>query len=503
MALAGTTLRRAFTLGLVTGAVYFTGTLYWITRVMVMYGDLSFWAAALVNAALIAYLALFPAIFALVVRRIVIAHGPPALMAAPIVWVATELGRTHVFTGFPWVLLGYSQTTVLPIAQFASLFGVYGVSMLVAAVSAALATYAAGPAAVATGPANAVKGPAKAGHYLRSGGLRSGGAVRFGGVVRARVAPLVVVFTVMIGVAVWGSRRAAVGEWTHTGEPIRVGLIQGNIDQNEKVDVARAGAIFQDYLRMTRQAIREGAEFIIWPESSTPFRFEDDVFAAAQVRNLARQARVPILFGSDQFVRGANGAPTTYYNSAFLVRSDGSTGGVYRKMHLVPFGEYVPAKKLFFFAAPLVEAVSDFSAGEDAVLLPVGHHLVSTAICYEVVYPDLVRRFVTGGSEMLTTITNDAWFGPTSAPYQHFEQASMRAIEEGRYLVRSANTGVSGIVDPYGRVVEHTAIFQPAVVVGEARFLRTSTFYARHGDILAYASVLATAALLLLARRQA
>jgi apolipoprotein N-acyltransferase len=294
-----------------------------------------------------------------------------------------------------------------------------------------------------------------------------------------------------------------VGEWTHTGEPIRVGLIQGNIDQNEKVDVARAGAIFQDYLRMTRQAIREGAEFIIWPESSTPFRFEDDLLAAAQIRTLAQQARVPILFGSDQFVRGANGAPTTYYNSAFLVRPDGTTGGVYRKMHLVPFGEYVPAKKLFFFAAPLVEAVSDFSAGEDAVLLPVGNHLVSTAICYEVVYPDLVRRFVTGGSEMLTTITNDAWFGPTSAPYQHFEQASMRAIEEGRYLVRSANTGVSGIVDPYGRVVEHTAIFQPAAVVGEARFLRTSTFYARHGDILAYASVLATAALLLLVRRQA
>jgi apolipoprotein N-acyltransferase len=183
------------------------------------------------------------------------------------------------------------------------------------------------------------------------------------------------------------------------------------------------------------------------------------------------------------------------------VKADGTTGGVYRKMHLVPFGEYVPAKNLFFFAAPLVQAVSDFSAGDAATLLPVAGHLISTAICYEVVYPDLVRQFVTGGSEMLTTITNDAWFGPTSAPYQHFEQASMRAIEMGRYLVRSANTGVSGIVDPYGRVVVRTAIFQRAVAVGDARFLRTSTFYARHGDILAYASVLASAALLVFARR--
>ena len=461
---------RAFALGLLTGIVYFTGTLYWITRVMVMYGDLTPWVAMLVNAALIVYLALFPAFFALIVQRTVVAYGPAALMASPIVWVATELGRLLILTGFPWVLLGYSQITVLPIAQLASLFGVWGVSMLVASVSAAIASHVAS-------------------HRLHLGRARE-------------LAPLVVVFGAVIAVAVWGSRRAAIAEWTHAGEPIRVGLIQGNIDQNEKIDPARAYGIFQDYLRMTREAIGHGAGFVIWPESSTPFRFEDDPFAAAQIRTLAQQAQVPILFGSDQFVRGAGGAPTTFYNSAFLVRPDGTTGGVYRKMHLVPFGEYVPAQKLLFFAAPLVQAVSDFSAGEEASLLPVAGHLVSTAICYEVVYPDLVRRFVTGGSEMLTTITNDAWFGPTSAPYQHFEQASMRAIEEGRYMVRAANTGISGIVDPYGRVLERTDIFQAAVLVGAARFLRTSTFYARHGDILAYASVVMTAALLLLARRR-
>jgi apolipoprotein N-acyltransferase len=287
---------------------------------------------------------------------------------------------------------------------------------------------------------------------------------------------------------------------TRAGDPIRVGLIQGNVDQAEKQDPARAAAIFANYLRMTRQALRQGAEFIVWPESSTPFQFEDEPFAGGQIRSLAREARVPILIGSDQIER--TGAALKYYNAAFLVRPDGTSGAAYRKMHLVPFGEYVPMKRVLFFAAPLVEAVSDFSAGEDAVLLPVGTHLISTAICYEVVYPDLVRRFVAAGSEMLTTITNDAWFGPTSAPYQHFEQASMRAIEEGRYLVRSANTGISGIVDPYGRVVEKTDIFQTAVLVGEARFLKTSTFYARHGDLLAYAAVMVTVALLLLALRR-
>jgi apolipoprotein N-acyltransferase len=313
---------------------------------------------------------------------------------------------------------------------------------------------------------------------------------------------LLVALLAVFAVAAWGARRAAAAEWTRAGEAIRVGLVQGNVSLEERVDVTRLGAIFNSYLTMTRQAIGQGAELVIWPESATPFRFEDDPLAAAQVRTLARQARVPILLGSDQIEPGAKGLPTKYFNSAFLVRPDGTTGGAYRKMHLVPFGEYVPAKRIFFFAAPLVEAVSDFSAGETATLLPVGAHNVSTAICYEVVYPDLVRQFVVGGSELLTTITNDAWFGATSAPYQHFEQASMRAIEEGRYMVRSANTGISGIVDPYGRVVEKTSIFRPAVLVGEARFLQGSTFYARHGDVLPDASLVVTLALVAIARRR-
>src|SRR5205814_6443679 len=186
----------------------------------------------------------------------------------------------------------------------------------------------------------------------------------------------------------------------------------------------------------------------------------------------------------DQIERGR---PDKYYNSAFLVRRDGTTAGVYRKMHLVPFGEYVPLRRLLFFAAPLVEAVgAGFFAGEKPELLPVDGHVISAAICYEIVYPDLVWRFVRGGSELLATITNDAWFGRTSAPYQHFAQASMRAIEGGRYLVRAANTGISGIVDPYGRVLERTDVFQQAVLVGEARFLTGLTIYARYGDLFGY-----------------
>src|SRR5262249_8292089 len=150
-----------------------------------------------------------------------------------------------------------------------------------------------------------------------------------------------------------------------------------------KWNVARSTSIFKDYLRMTRQAIGSGAQLVLWPESSTPFMFEEDRDAAAQIRTLARQARVPILLGSDQIERGSQ---PKYYNSAFLIASDGSTAGTYRKIHLVPFGEYVPLKRVLFFAAPLVDAVSDFSPGDRDVLLGVDGHLISTAICYEVVY---------------------------------------------------------------------------------------------------------------------
>jgi len=481
VALATGPLLRAFALGLTTGAVYFTGTLYWITRVMVRYGDLPTWVAVLVNASLIATMSLYVATFAFVVRRLTRAYGPRGLAGAPIVWVAAELLRTTFPDGgFPWVLLGYSQATVLPIAQLASLFGVYGVSMLVASVSTALAMYAIGPDR---------RSPAAGGRHLRLLDMHA-------------LVPVAGVLAVVTLVAVWGARRAASADLTRAGEPIRVGLIQGNVSLEERMDRTRLLSIFENYLRMTRQAIREGAQFVIWPEAATPFRFEEDVFSAARIRAIAQQARVPILLGSDQVERTGAGLPVKYYNSAFLVRADGTTGGAYRKMHLVPFGEYVPARRVFFFAAPLVENVSDFSAGDTATILPVGSHGVSTAICYEVVYPELVRRFVRGGSEMLTTITNDAWFGDTSAPYQHFEQASMRAIEEGRYLVRAANTGISGAVDPYGSVLAATPIFQPALLVVEARFLTASTFYARHGDVLAYASAIISLAFLAVTGRR-
>jgi apolipoprotein N-acyltransferase len=242
---------------------------------------------------------------------------------------------------------------------------------------------------------------------------------------------------------------------------------------------------------MTRQAVSQGAQLVIWPESATPFYYQEDPEGAAAIQRLVRESGTPLLFGSDQVEYVPGGQPR-YYNSAFMLDGAGSTAAVYRKMYLVPFGEFVPLKDLLFFVGPLVEAVSDFSPGETVTMLPAHGHMLSTAICYEVVYPDLMRKAVGAGSELLTTITNDAWYGTSSAPFQHFELATMRAIEQGRYLARSANTGISGIVDPYGRVLARTNLFEATVVVGEVRMRQERTVYARIGDIAPQLAVFLT-----------
>jgi apolipoprotein N-acyltransferase len=197
-----------------------------------------------------------------------------------------------------------------------------------------------------------------------------------------------------------------------------------------------------------------------------------------------------MLFGSDQVDR--SGSTLRLYNAAFLVTATGETAAVYRKMHLVPFGEYIPGKQLLYFVSPLVERMAEFAPGASMVVLPVGEHKINTAICYEVVFPSLIREAVLDGSQLLTTITNDGWYGYSSAPYQHFALASMRAIEQGRYLARAANTGISGVVDPYGRVVQQSAIFEQTGLVETVRILNGRTIYSRIGDAIAYLSIVIT-----------
>ena len=453
--------RRALLLGFVAGLGYFGGTVYWTGTVVSQFGGLSWPVGVVVGALLVAYLSLFPALFALCLGWLGAKYGRRAILLAPAVWVTSELARTYFWSGFPWLLLGYSQTTVLPIAQFASVVGVFGMSALVALVSTALA------------------------YVVVS---RSSGSAALVGVTAAA----------LVTVTLWGSRRLESGGLSQEGRPVRVALIQGNIPQDQKWDDKYAGAILNTYLSLTREAAAKGAQLVIWPESSTPFPFLDDKVGGERIRALVRETGIELLLGSDQ----VDHRTKAYYNAAFLVRKDGTVAGVYRKMHLVPFGEYVPLQDLLFFVGPLVEQVGGFTAGPEMVMLPTSHGTISTAICYEIVFPRLVRESVLRGSQLLTTITNDGWYGHSSAPYQHFLQASMRAIEQGRYLARAANTGITGIVDPYGRVLQQTEIFERGIIVGDVRLLDAPTIYGRIGDLFAYMLAALTLVALLFAPRR-
>ena len=452
---------RAVRLGLVAGVVHFIGTIYWTGTVVQQFGGVPAPVALVAMLLLAAYMALYPAVACWVTARAVSRVGHAGLWLAAAPWVAGEFARGAFFGGFPWVPLGNSQVTVLPVAQLASLTGVYGLSALVVLVNAGLTV-----ALLGRGRQRAVAG--------------------------------LVTCALLAATAGWGAWRLSAQSLVHAGEPVTVGLVQGDIRQDQKWHPGRAAEILRTHLAMTREAAARGAELVLWPESSTPFMFEEDAVGADAVRSVVRDLRVPLLFGSDQIERGR---VPRLFNSAFMLDEHGATRAVYRKMHLVPFGEYIPLKSWLFFVSPLVESLAEFAPGTATVLLPVGSHRISTSICYEVVYPELVRDAVDQGSELLTTITNDAWYGDSSAPYQHFAMASMRAIDLGRYLVRAANTGISGIVDPYGRVVVASGIFERTAVVGEARYLSARTVYATFGDAVAWAAVALTVAMALLPAR--
>jgi apolipoprotein N-acyltransferase len=286
---------------------------------------------------------------------------------------------------------------------------------------------------------------------------------------------------------------------------LQVGLVQAAILQEDKWDPAEAEANFARHIALTREAAGKGARLVVWPESALPWIIDTHPDVAAELRDLTRALDIYLLFGNDDR-EGGPGRRGRIWVGAKLLTPEGDLPFRYHKMRLVPFGEYVPVESVLTlggrFSARVVQAVGSFTPGTEYAVGSVDGHRLGVSICYEAIFPDLLREFTARGADLLVNVTNDAWYGYTSAPHQHFAMAVFRAVENGKYLVRAANTGITAVVDPRGRVLERTELFARAAVVREVPIVPGLTVYARHGDVFAWACLAAAAVVTVEAARR-
>jgi apolipoprotein N-acyltransferase len=431
--------------GWAAGTAFFVPLLRWLIETMATFSSLGWPVAALILLTLAAYLGLWWGAVLWVLARLRHRLGPGVLWLAPVLWVAAELARTHLLSGFPWGLLGYVPYRRLLVIQVAAWTGVYGVSALLLLVNAALAW-----AALARRPRAAALGGALAAATV-------GAALLLG--------------------------RAQLGVSGASGPAVPVAVVQGNIDQAVKWDAAMRAETLAVYGALTRRAAPE-SRLVVWPEAALPVYLGREPETRAWLGGLARTVGVPLLVGAPD--AAPDGAAPRYRNSAFLVEPAGATYR-YDKMHLVPFGEYVPLKRLLFFVDAIAADIGDFTPGRQAVIFPLEGAPFGTVICYEVIFPDLFRRIVGEGATFMTNITNDAWFGDSGGPLQHLAMVPLRAAENGVAIARAANTGVSAIVGPSGAIEASLPLGARGTLERALPLRRRDTFYTRFGDVFAYA----------------
>ncbi|MDD3089529.1 MAG: apolipoprotein N-acyltransferase [Candidatus Omnitrophica bacterium] len=439
-------LRGAILCGYISGVVFFGGLLSWLVYVSVP----GFIFAAL-------YLGVFFALFSAVANMFF--RRELDLMVLPFVWVLLEYIRGHLFTGFPWCLLGYSQYRTLALIQIADVTGPYGVSFLLAAFNTGLA-------AVFLRERRKI-------HYLMTASILSVIAIMYG---TGRIDKL----------PEWGSLRPAV--------------VQPNIPQEEKWDPFYAASILETYEAMTLQAAAGKPDIIIWPEAAYPYLAEEGEYPAPEVSDIALRAKTPLLAGIVDTSGGKN------YNSAYLFDAEGRVVERYAKMHLVPWGEYIPYEDRIAWVRDLIDKpIGSFVGGRTAELLPLTvarsyasadgslkkdtfFYKLGVLICFEDVFPYISRQFVAGGASFLVNITNDGWFGDTGAGRQHLMASVFRAVENKVPVVRAANTGVSCFISPIGEIISRVEneygkdTFVKGIDTADIKIYRGRTLYTKHGD---------------------
>lgn len=456
LAIRGSSWKAAFGQGWVAGLLFFAVTLYWVINAMHEYGKMPYAVSFLVMLLLAGYCALYVGTFCAVLTAIPDRRGLLRTWTAPALWVALEWARTYLLSGFPWALLGYSQYHNLAVIQMADVTGVYGVSFLLV-LGNVVAARIAGAA------------------LSRIAGRKPGVPLPW------IAAPLAA--ALLAGVVAYGQWRLAPQHDSASDHTVRIGVVQPNVDQAQKWDAAYRRDTIDRLERLTRQ-VTDGADLVIWPEAATPFLFDVETTYKEELLAFVRDRGVPLLFGSP-VVESQTDGRLRLLNSAYLIGGNGVVLDRYDKVHLVPFGEYIPLKDLLSFLDKLVVGIGDFVPGPGPRVLGAPGGRLGLVICFEVIFPDLVRQFADRGADYMVTITNDAWFGRSGAPYQHFAMVVFRAVENRIAFARAANTGISGFIDAEGHILRTTDLFVEGALSGEIRTGGPRTFYTAYGDLFA------------------
>lgn len=448
--------RHAFFFGFLTGFVFFVGACYWITDVLKSYGGLGWTGASALFLVLAAYLSFFYAAFSLSFSRLSLFLPIHCFYLSPFFWVTVEYLRGHLLTGFPWCLLGYALVDCVNLAQLSTITGIYGISFAAVIVNSAVASLFLTPT--------------------------KGAVYRLG-----------VVCLVIGGTAVFFSWKKE--ESSKAKQEARI--VQTNISPEQSWDRESKEALLNELSDLSTQRSKERkslaelrtVRITVWPETPTPFYFNHDSEFSQRMRNLAKTSAGYLLFGFVDF-KPSDNHPNQRdpYNSVAFLSPSGLEISQYDKIHLVPFGEYVPYASFFFFINKISTEAGNFKPGIRLVVSPFGgrDQRLGTFVCYEAIFPSLVRSFAFEGASVFVNVTNDGWFGTSAAPFQHLNMARFRAIENHRYLLRAANSGISAVIDPCGRIQKKSPLNVRTVLDSTFEFENTLTLYTKYGDVFSW-----------------
>lgn len=459
--------RQAFFAGWLSGTTFYVAVTYWVTHAIEHYTAVPSWIAVVLLGLMSMVLGLYTAVFAAGVRWMQ-RRWLAWVYLAPALWVVLEWMRGWFFIGFPWGALGYSQWRYTDLVQMAEVTGVYGLSALLLFFNAVVASIA------------------TARRHLD----------------RRHMVALSVLTVLMLLLPAAGRWRLAVLSALPAAGTLTVGIAQGNVAQERKWDPAFVDETMARYAALTEAAAAGGAELVVWPETATPFFFQEPGERRQAVLELSRRTGAYILFGSP----GATfDGPRLVgqRNRAYLVGPARGEIDYYDKMELVPFGEYVPFSRVLFFVEQMVEVVGTLLPGTRPTVFEGPRGRFGVLVCYEGVFPWVSRRLVHDGADFLVNVTNDAWYGRTSAPYQHLAQATIRTVENRVPLVRAANTGISAVVGDDGRLVWEGPLDELLEHTDRIAWRGVRTFYTRFGDVFVWACLVAVLAAAVAGRRRA